>query len=92
VEKYKGEVFFTMRNTFQLINKAELVVTINSSVGVESLMLNKPVVTLGDCFYKSYTSHDLDKVIHHLFIDIDYFSQEELTKGVFEKYIELRGF
>jgi len=38
-------------NTSQLINNSKLVVTINSTVGIEALVRKKPVVTLGKTFY-----------------------------------------
>lgn len=37
--------------TTELIEKAEVVLTINSTVGMESLLLNKQVITLGDACY-----------------------------------------
>ena len=37
--------------TQELIEKSEAVITINSSVGVESLLFNKKVITLGNAFY-----------------------------------------
>ena len=38
-------------NTEELINNAELVLTINSTVGLESIIKNKPVIVLGNAFY-----------------------------------------
>ncbi len=43
--------FYNQVNTQELIEGAECVLTINSSVGFEALLLNKPVVTLGQAFY-----------------------------------------
>lgn len=44
-------VFHNQANTQSLIEKADAVVTINSSVGFEAILLNKPVITLGNAFY-----------------------------------------
>lgn len=45
------QITFVKKDTETLIQKAKAVVTINSTVGLESLLLNKPVVVLGDaCF------------------------------------------
>ncbi|MEY1660944.1 capsular polysaccharide export protein, LipB/KpsS family [Isoalcanivorax beigongshangi] len=44
-------VFANQNDTQQLIENAQLIVTVNSSVGVESLLLGMPVVTLGHAFY-----------------------------------------
>lgn len=37
--------------TDELMNNAELVITINSTVGLESIIKNKPVIVLGNAFY-----------------------------------------
>ena len=52
-------------NIRKLIEKAELIVTINSSVGIEALMYHKPVVTLGNSFY------NVEGVVHHAAIPGD---------------------
>jgi len=47
-----GAVLFANGNSTQeLIEKADCVVTINSTVGLESILLAKPVLVLGDAFY-----------------------------------------
>ncbi|WP_221793827.1 hypothetical protein [Oceanobacter mangrovi] len=43
--------FANEQNTQHLIEQAELVVTINSSVGLEALLFDKPVAVLGQAFY-----------------------------------------
>ncbi|ASP38181.1 capsular biosynthesis protein [Bacterioplanes sanyensis] len=43
--------FYNQANTQVLIEQADAVLTINSSVGFEALLLNKPVITLGQAFY-----------------------------------------
>ena len=44
-------IFANKNNTQQLIENAQAVVTINSTVGLESLLLGKKVVTLGQACY-----------------------------------------
>jgi capsular polysaccharide export protein len=39
-------------STQELIQKADSIITINSSVGIESLLFNKKVFVLGDSFYR----------------------------------------
>lgn len=47
-----GQLLFANGNaTQQLIESSQYVVTLNSTVGLESLLLNKPVLTLGQAFY-----------------------------------------
>ncbi|HBS41513.1 MAG TPA: hypothetical protein DEA26_02445 [Oceanospirillales bacterium] len=49
--RHPGVVFCNQEETQRLIETARCVVTINSSVGFEALLLNKPVITLGKSFY-----------------------------------------
>ncbi|MCQ4281324.1 capsular biosynthesis protein [Pseudomonas stutzeri] len=45
-------VFFANGNSTQeLIEKAECIITVNSTVGLESILLAKPVLVLGEAFY-----------------------------------------
>jgi capsular polysaccharide export protein len=46
--------------TQELIQKANAVVTINSSVGIESLLFYKKVITLGEAFY------NIDGIVKHV--------------------------
>lgn len=52
-EMYKDKkiIFYKKANTDQLIKNSKLVVTVNSSVGLESLFRGKPVMSLGKAFY-----------------------------------------
>lgn len=45
-------ILFSNRNTQELIECADAIITVNSSVGLESLMFHKPVIVLGDACYK----------------------------------------
>lgn len=51
--KYKDEkvIFLTKEPAEKLIDKSELVITINSTVGLEALTRGKNVITLGKAFY-----------------------------------------
>lgn len=50
-EKNKRIIFANSNNTQQLIENAQAIITINSTVGIESLLLNKKVITLGSACY-----------------------------------------
>lgn len=39
-------------NNFDVLGRAELVVTVNSKAGAEAVLIGKPVVVLGDAFYR----------------------------------------
>lgn len=62
-------LFANNNDTQELIEKASAVITINSTVGIESLLLGKPVVTLGNACYNiedlvlhASSSKELDKI------------------------------
>jgi len=42
-------------SSFDLIKRAELITTINSTVGWEALQLGKPVITFGSIFYNFFS-------------------------------------
>ncbi|MEZ4210378.1 MAG: hypothetical protein R3B38_01565 [Patescibacteria group bacterium] len=50
-KKYPEVVWVRWIPIPELIKKADVVVTVNSSVGIEALLEKKPVVVLGDAFY-----------------------------------------
>lgn len=72
-------------NTFELIENAEIVITINSTVGLEALILEKPVIFLGDTFYSKLNEGRLRKYILNYLVNIDYFSNNEIDGNVILK-------
>ena len=60
VERYPDVIFLKDYPSNQLIQSASLIITINSTVGVEALIHEKPVITLGDNFY------NVPEVVHHV--------------------------
>jgi capsular polysaccharide export protein len=52
LRKLYPEILFTKTaETKELIQKCKAVITVNSTVGIESLLYFKPVITLGNAFY-----------------------------------------
>lgn len=51
IRQFPDVTFICNLPATELIRRARFVVTINSSVGFEALLLDKPLVTLGDSFY-----------------------------------------
>lgn len=49
--KKNPRILFSNRNTQELIEGADAIITINSSVGLESLIFHRPVIALGDACY-----------------------------------------
>lgn len=56
---YKSSLISFNEDTQDLINNSELVITINSTVGIEALINGKNVITLGDAFY------NIDGLVKH---------------------------
>ncbi|MEG3767565.1 capsular biosynthesis protein [Alteromonas sp. 14N.309.X.WAT.G.H12] len=52
-------IFANNNNTQDLIEHSLAVMTINSTVGIEALLLNKNVITLGNAFF------NIDGLVHH---------------------------
>jgi capsular polysaccharide export protein len=77
IKKYKNHSRIGFRNdinTANLIKNASIVCTINSTVGIESLIKYKKVITLGQAFYniKGLSYHaDNKQELKELFIKID---------------------
>ncbi len=57
-------------NNFDVLEHAALVISVNSKAGAEALMLKKPVIVLGDAFYKNspyvFLIDSLSKLKHGL--------------------------
>ncbi|MEZ5503917.1 MAG: hypothetical protein R3E50_15115 [Halioglobus sp.] len=66
-------------NTFALLNRAEHVVTINSTVGL-SENIGKTVTYLGDSYFTNLTYEKLGNLIRNI-IDVDYFSDEPVKSA-----------
>lgn len=66
--KNSNIIFANDNNTQELIENSIAVVTLNSTVGIESLLLDKSVVTLGNAFF------NIDGLVHHCS------NQDELNK------------
>lgn len=66
-------------STTDIIKHAQAVITINSTVGLEALLYEKHVISLGRCFYKDFDKTRLLKYIHSFLVDgIDYFGSAEI--------------
>lgn len=82
IKKLKKELGFIIsdENTFKLITESEKVITINSTVGLESLILKKEVTVLGNSFYKVFTQEQVKKYLTGFLIDIDFFAKDTIPK------------
>jgi len=88
VSRQKLNFVLTDENTFNLILDAEEVVTINSSVGLEALILDKKVTFLGKSFYSELTLELLRNYILSYLVNIDYFSDDDIDINELDKVIK----
>ncbi|AIX73216.1 capsular polysaccharide export protein, LipB/KpsS family [Mixta calida] len=74
-------------NTFELIKNADKVIVINSTVGLESILLGKNVEFLGQSFYSDLKNErGMDFYINEWLIDVDIFNTLPLTD---EQYLKI---
>jgi capsular polysaccharide export protein len=76
-------------NTTELIKNAKVVVTINSTVGLEALIYNKELKVYGRAIYSDFDFSRVLSYIHNYLVDFDYFSDELINKKEFNKLLTL---
>lgn len=84
IEAIKGNeerVFISNNNTYDLITKSEKVITINSTVGLECLILDKPVDFYGKSFYKFFDHNILKNYVMDYLVNVDFF-ETDLNKSI----------
>lgn len=75
-------------NTFDLIRKAREVVVINSTVGLESLLIGKETTFLGRSLFACLSDENrLANYINDYLIDLEYFSEEPVSMNTLRKLI-----
>lgn len=71
----QGRLFISQKNTYELIKNAKCVYTINSTVGMESMLFDKSVVFMGRSVYSNMGTAELKKYLHNYLVDIDFFDE-----------------
>lgn len=69
-------IVITNENTMKLINYSNYVITINSTVGLEALILKKEVRFLGGSFYSKFNEIRLVNYIISYLKNVDYFGDD----------------
>ena len=85
----RGSVYLSDRPTIDLIHGAEKVYTINSTVGLETLIAGKPLEVLGRAFFGSFVNReDLLKcyLLRYLY-PFDYFADEEASDQMLRRVL-----
>ena len=83
--------FVNNRLTQELIEHAESVVTINSGVGIESLLLDRPVIVVGRAFYKIpdlVLSAESESELLHQLKSVSIFQSDQLLRRNFLHYLK----
>lgn len=80
-------------DTFEQVKRAELILTVNSSVGLEAMFYDKPVVACGDCFWaidgiaaSARTQIDIAKVLERP----DAVTFDAAARSAFLSYLDAR--
>lgn len=88
-KEYEGKKFVVIKqgNIHQILKDSQLVITINSTVGIEALIYHKPVIILGNAFYNikgiTYSLQDFDD----LSTAISYALKNELNHELIDKFL-----
>ncbi len=89
---FKSPPLLTNGNTLKLIEGADKVVTINSTVGLEAIILGRPVEFLAKSFYAYLNESNLPHYVMGYLVDVDFFATPDapVSHEVLEK-IRLRS-
>lgn len=79
--KEKYHFYIINENSFKLIKYAKKVITINSTIGLESMIMKKEIEVLGKAYYKNFNDDELSRYISGYLIDVDFFSKDDITKN-----------
>ncbi|WP_315983506.1 capsular polysaccharide export protein, LipB/KpsS family [Aliamphritea spongicola] len=81
-EMHENKLFTLVNdNTFELIKGAKRVITVNSTVGLESMIVGTPVTFLGNSFYSSFDHDRLARYVMNYLIKIEYFSSNKISNN-----------
>lgn len=80
-------VYVTRENTFDLINSATKVYTINSTVGLEALILGKSVEFLGRSYFSYFDKDRLKKYLFSYLLNFDFFSDQAISSAGAEEIL-----
>ncbi len=88
--RQRGNLFLSSKPTTDLIEGSEKVYTINSTVGLETLILNKPLEILGRAFVRSFIDRPdlLRSYLLRYLVPFDYFSDALASPAVIQRMLE----
>ncbi len=70
---------FAAGNTMKLMQRAEKIITVNSTAGLQAKILGKDVEVLGSAFWKGYGEQELAAYIHGFLIDCPFWGTTAIS-------------
>lgn len=86
--KKEHKFLFVNYPAVDILNYCDNVITINSTVGLEAMIMGKKVEFLGKTFYKTFTEARLKKYIMSYLIDFDFYLPEPITAEHINKMLQ----
>ena len=84
----RGDIIICKNNTVSLIKNSKKVFTINSTVGLESLIYGKDVCVFGRAIYSKINNDFLLRsFLHGYLVDLDYYNDSAINRDVFDKLV-----
>lgn len=84
----RGDIALRKDNTFSLIQGADEVWTINSTVGLESKIIGTPVTFEGNSIYREMEGARIAAYVMKYLAKIEYFSDDEITAEQFDDFFD----
>jgi capsular polysaccharide export protein len=92
VAELKKQINFYLINgpTINIIKYCDKVITINSTVGLEAMIVGKPVEFIGNTIYKKITTDLLPNYIMSYLIDVDYYGFKSISTAQLKSILDKR--
>ena len=79
--RQKNNFFIVNDNVFSILDNASEVVTINSTVGLEAMILGKNIDVLGRAMYVNFNESRLERYICEYLVDIDFWNDKYISEA-----------
>lgn len=79
---------FVDYNTIELIKNAEEVITINSTVGLQAIIMDKKITCLGKSFYQDFDEQMLASYIQSYLVEADFWNDNPISIETAGKILE----
>lgn len=83
-----GDIWLSSADTYTLIEQADEVITVNSTVGLEAMILGTPVTVLGRAIYQNFTFRHVKAYVLRYTLDFDYFGNRPISPSDAQSLID----